>query len=111
MDVITFEFENVSAAGLDLLASLRPVRPSPAVLRISQDRVAEKAFLSDAGVPTAPWRAVGGRDGAAGGGGRARLAGRAENHPRLGYDGKGQAVLRDAGDVDAAWARAGRPSR
>ena len=37
VDVITFEFENVSAAGLDLLASLKPVRPSPAILRISQD--------------------------------------------------------------------------
>ena len=35
VDVITFEFENVSAEGLDLLASLRPVRPSPRVLRIS----------------------------------------------------------------------------
>ena len=58
VDVITFEFENVSAAGLDLLASLRPVHPSPAVLRISQDRVLEKSFLADAGVPTAPWRAV-----------------------------------------------------
>ena len=39
VDVITFEFENVSAEGLDLLASLKPVRPSPAVLRVSQDRV------------------------------------------------------------------------
>ena len=29
VDVITFEFENVSAEGLDLLASLKPVRPSP----------------------------------------------------------------------------------
>ena len=35
-DVITFEFENVSAAGLDLLAGLRPVRPNTAVLRTSQ---------------------------------------------------------------------------
>ena len=49
VDVITFEFENVSAAGLDLLASLRAVHPSPTILRISQDRVAEKSFLADAG--------------------------------------------------------------
>jgi len=35
VDAITFEFENVSAEGLDLLASICPVRPSPAVLRIS----------------------------------------------------------------------------
>ncbi len=33
VDVISFEFENVSAEGLDLLASLKPVRPSPETLR------------------------------------------------------------------------------
>ena len=55
VDVISFEFENVSAEGLDLLASLKPVRPSPEILRTSQDRVVEKTFLNGAGVPTAPW--------------------------------------------------------
>ena len=102
VDVITFEFENVSAAGLDLLESLRPVRPSPAVLRVSQDRVVEKSFLRDAGVPTAPWRAVLDRQG---------LDHAAETlgfpavlkTTRLGYDGKGQAVLRASGDLDPAW--------
>ena len=59
VDVITFEFENVSAEGLDLLASLKPVHPSPAVLRVSQDRAAEKAFLNGIGVATAPWLPVG----------------------------------------------------
>src|SRR5689334_22672712 len=59
VDVITFEFENVSAEGLDLLASLRPVRPSPAILRVSQDRVLEKSFVNHAGVRTAPWLPVG----------------------------------------------------
>ena len=33
--------------------------PSPAVLRISQDRIAEKSFLNGAGVATAPWLPVG----------------------------------------------------
>jgi 5-(carboxyamino)imidazole ribonucleotide synthase len=102
VDVITFEFENVSAAGLDLLASLRPVRPSPSVLRISQDRVAEKSFLRDAGVPTAPWEAVGSRR-------ELGAAAAALGLPavlkttRLGYDGKGQAMLRDPDALDAAW--------
>ncbi len=58
VDVISFEFENVSAEGLDLLASIRPVRPAPSVLRISQDRIAEKTFLNAAGVATAPWAPV-----------------------------------------------------
>ena len=61
VDVISFEFENISAEGLDLLASLRPVRPAPAVLRISQDRIAEKTFLNRAGVATAPWAPAGSR--------------------------------------------------
>jgi 5-(carboxyamino)imidazole ribonucleotide synthase len=102
VDVITFEFENVSAAGLDLLASLRPVRPSPAVLRISQDRVAEKSFLRDAGVPTAPWTSVGGIEELDAAVGRIGLPAVLKT-TRLGYDGKGQAVLREAADLAAAW--------
>jgi 5-(carboxyamino)imidazole ribonucleotide synthase len=102
VDVVTFEFENVSAEGLDLLASLRPVHPSPSVLRISQDRVAEKGFLNGVGVETAPWRPVGGPA-------ELRLAAAQLGFPcllkttRLGYDGKGQALLRSAADLDAAW--------
>lgn len=103
VDVITFEFENVSAEGLELLASLRPVRPSPDVLRISQDRIAEKSFLNGAGVPTAPWRRVETL---------AELeAAVAElGYPailkttRLGYDGKGQAMLRGPDDLAPAFA-------
>jgi len=100
VDVITFEFENVSAAGLDLLASLRPVRPSPAVLRVSQDRVLEKSFLAGAGVPTAPWCEITSRE---------ALDVAPIPLPavlkttRLGYDGKGQAVLRVRSDRGPAW--------
>ena len=101
-DVITFEFENVSAEGLDLLDSLRPVRPSPAILRISQDRLAEKRFLNAADVPTAPWRAVETRaelDAAVAELGLPAVL----KTTRLGYDGKGQALLRDPAELDAAW--------
>lgn len=102
VDVITFEFENVSAEGLDLLASLRPVHPSPAVLRVSQDRVTEKSFLADAGVPTAPWQAV---DSLAGLHAAVAVIGLPAvlKTTRLGYDGKGQAVLRDTADIGPAW--------
>lgn len=100
VDVITFEFENVSAEGLDLLASLRPVRPGADVLRVSQDRIAEKSFLNAAGAPTAPWREV--RSAA-----QLADAVSALGFPailkttRFGYDGKGQALLRSAADLDA----------
>jgi 5-(carboxyamino)imidazole ribonucleotide synthase len=102
VDVITFEFENVSAEGLDLLASMKPVRPSPAVLRISQDRIAEKSFLNAAGAGTAPWRAVNSL---------AELqAAVAElglpailKTTRLGYDGKGQFFLRSPDEISRAF--------
>jgi 5-(carboxyamino)imidazole ribonucleotide synthase len=103
VEVITFEFENVSAAGLDLLASIRPVRPSPSVLRISQDRVAEKSFLNHAGAPTAPWHSVTSRA-------ELDLAVAALGLPAVlktttgGYDGKGQVMIRDPADIDPAWA-------
>ncbi len=103
VDVITFEFENVSAEGLDLLASLKPVRPSPAVLRTSQDRIAEKSFLNGAGVRTAPWLPVeteGDLERAA-----ARLGFPCVlKTTRLGYDGKGQALLQAETELAAAFA-------
>ncbi len=102
VDVITFEFENVSAEGLDLLASIRPVRPAPQTLRISQDRVAEKTFLRDAGVPTAPWRPV---DSEAALNAAAAALGLPAvlKTARGGYDGKGQAMLRTEQDLPPAW--------
>jgi len=103
VDVISFEFENVSAKGLDLLASLKPVRPAPSVLRISQDRVTEKTFLNDAGVATAPWAPVAGLDDL-----RAAIATlglpAVLKTTRLGYDGKGQRILRDPSELEPAFA-------
>ena len=104
VDVITFEFENVSAAGLELLQSIKPVRPDPTVLRISQDRVTEKTFLRDAGVPTAPWRSVETLDGLHAAAAELGLPAVLKT-TRLGYDGKGQAVLRDIAGLGAAWER------
>lgn len=104
VDVISFEFENVSARGLELLASLKPVRPAPSVLRISQDRIAEKSFLNGAGVATAPWRIVETLEDLA-------TAVAALGLPavlkttRLGYDGKGQAMLRTPEDLAPAFQR------
>ncbi len=102
VDVISFEFENISAEGLDLLASLKPVRPAPGILRVSQDRIAEKSFVNNVGVPTAPWRPVGSLD-------ELRAAAAELGLPavlkttREGYDGKGQRTLRDPDDLAAAF--------
>jgi 5-(carboxyamino)imidazole ribonucleotide synthase len=105
VDVVTFEFENVPAATLEALAPLAPCRPGVAALRICQDRVAEKTFLErEAGVPVAPWRAVETE--------RDLITAMAEiglpavlKTTRLGYDGRGQAVLRRAEDAAPAFAR------
>jgi 5-(carboxyamino)imidazole ribonucleotide synthase len=103
VDVISFEFENVSAEGLDLLASLKPVRPSPDVLRISQDRVAEKQFLNAAGVATAPWAAVDSLDALYDAARRIGLPAVLKT-TRYGYDGKGQARLHAEADLAPAFA-------
>jgi 5-(carboxyamino)imidazole ribonucleotide synthase len=102
--VVTFEFENVPSATLDALARLVPCRPGVHLLQVGQDRLREKAFFEQAGIPVAPWRAVTSRE-------ELEAAILAVGLPavlkttRLGYDGRGQAVLRSPADADAAWAR------
>jgi 5-(carboxyamino)imidazole ribonucleotide synthase len=104
--VVTFEFENVSAAAAEAAAEHAPVRPAGAVLHTTQHRLREKRFLAGAGFPLAPWRAVATA---------AELpAAVAEiglpavlKSAGWGYDGKGQAVLRDLAEAPAAWQAAG----
>ena len=104
VDVITFEFENVSAEGLDLLAGLRPVHPSPRILGISQDRVLEKTFLNEHGIATAPWALV--QDAASLEAAIARIGLPAIlKTTRLGYDGRGQARIATRAEAEAAFAR------
>ncbi|MFM8615772.1 MAG: hypothetical protein ACKOC9_13860 [Alphaproteobacteria bacterium] len=58
VDVVTFEFENVPAKTVEILARRVPCRPGEKALAICQDRLQEKPFLEGIGVPVAPWRAV-----------------------------------------------------
>ena len=102
-DVVTYEFENVPADALLRVQGITPVRPNLAALAISQDRIAEKDFLTGLGLVTAPFRAVGSLT---------DLARALEEigtpsilkTTRLGYDGKGQARIRAPGDAAAAHA-------
>ena len=103
VDVVTLEFENVPLAALDRLAALRPVRPSAAVLRVTQDRLAEKDFIAGLGIPVTAYARV---DSAADlHRAVAELGPGVLKTTRLGYDGKGQ-VRVDAGS-DLAGAVAG----
>jgi len=103
VDVITFEFENVPTATLDLLEAARPIRPDRRALAVSQDRLTEKQFLRDLGLTTAPFAPVSDADAMAQAvaqiGTPAILKTR-----RMGYDGKGQARIMAAKDAPAALA-------
>lgn len=96
VDVVTIEFENLPVAPLRVLAGRVPVRPSPDVLAICQDRRLEKRFLVDLEVPTAAFGVIETADDLApalASSGRPAILKTA----RLGYDGKGQAPV-GAGD-------------
>ncbi|HET9728976.1 MAG TPA: 5-(carboxyamino)imidazole ribonucleotide synthase [Acidimicrobiia bacterium] len=102
-DVVTYEWEGVPATTAVALQELAPVHPTPAALDIAQDRLIEKQTLNNLGVATAPFRAVDSRpelDAAADALGLPAVL----KTRRGGYDGKGQAVLREHADFDAAWA-------
>lgn len=103
VDVVTYEFENIPTAALDLIEAARPIRPGRRALAVSQDRVAEKTFLNDLGLATAPWAPV--TDAASLDAALARIGAPAIlKTARLGYDGKGQARILAPEDAPAALA-------
>lgn len=103
VDVVTYEFENVPAAALDLIESIVPIRPGRRALAVSQDRMAEKDFLTGIGLTTAPYARV--TDAASLDAAMARIGAPAIlKTTRLGYDGKGQARIRRGDDPAAALA-------
>ncbi len=98
--VVTYEFENVPVAPLAALGD--KLRPGTRSLEIAQDRAVEKRFIEGTGARVAPWRAVGSVE-------ELDAAVAALGVPivlksrRLGYDGKGQAWVRDPSQARAAW--------
>ena len=57
-DVVTYELEHVAADVVDAIATVIPVRPGRVPLIVTQDRIAERRFVEDAGATVAPWRAI-----------------------------------------------------
>ncbi len=102
VNVVTFEFENVPAASIEVLARHVAVHPAGTCLAITQHRVLEKDFVRAQGIETAPYRMVSDETSL-----RAALA--AIPAPgilkttRLGYDGKGQVRIEAAPDAERAW--------
>lgn len=106
VDFVTYEFENVPVATARRLAASVPVFPPPGALAVAQDRLVEKEFLTGLGIECPAFRPVGSLE-------DLREAARDIELPavlktrRLGYDGKGQILIRAAEELASAWDRLG----
>lgn len=108
-DVITYEFENIPVDPLLRLDSHVPVYPPAAALRSSQDRLEEKRLFAALAIPLPGYHAIDTRD-------DLDTAAETLGLPmviktrRLGYDGKGQFIVKEHRDLDAAWNELGGQS-
>ena len=105
-DVVTFDFENVPESSASLIGSLCQVYPPPRALYESQDRLREKTMMQTLGIPVAPFHAVGSRPDLIAAVEKTGLPCVLKTR-RLGYDGKGQKVLRFQEDMERAWQELG----
>ena len=100
-DVITYEFENIPTAALDILERYAPIRPGREALRVSQDRLTEKDHLTDLGLNVAPYANVETAEDMAAAVEKIGVPSILKTR-RFGYDGKGQARLKTAADSPTA---------
>ena len=99
VDVVTYEFENVPVAAAEMLSAIKPVSPPPRALEVAQDRLVEKQFIADLGIPVAPFLNMVSSTTS----GEAEAFRPAINKTRcLGYDGKGQASVATALEFETA---------
>jgi 5-(carboxyamino)imidazole ribonucleotide synthase len=102
VSVVTFEFENVPAATTAACERFAPVRPSGSVLATTQNRLREKTFLRQAGIPVTPFWPVRSLE-------ESTSALELSGYPAVlktaawGYDGKGQARLASSDDAHRVW--------
>jgi len=109
VDVITYEFENVPAASAMILAARRPVLPDRKILETTQDRLIEKDFVKRLGIGTADHADVSSATELRAAIGTIGLPAVLKTR-RFGYDGKGQAIIRDGDDPDRIWEDLGTKS-
>jgi len=101
-DVVTYEFENVDADSVGAAAELKPVHPSPSVLRTTQHRLHEKNALLKAGVSVSPFRQVESLS-------DLQSAAVDLGYPMIlktstqGYDGKGQMIITREEDIQHSY--------
>lgn len=108
VDIVTYEFENIPHESVQHLARLVTVYPGPDVLRTCQHRILEKEFLRGIGIDTARFASIRKYE-------DLLFAPEATGIPailktaEMGYDGKGQARIDDAGELTDAWHQLGKP--
>jgi len=102
VDVVTFEFENVSTAAATAAEAFAFVRPTGQALHVAQHRFREKTFLVKNQIPVAPFAPVRSDE-------ELQKAVTSVGMPAVlktaafGYDGKGQATIKDETAANAAW--------
>lgn len=102
LDVITYEFENVPVSAVKTLEQHVPIYPPAKALEYSQDRLIEKTLFRDLGIAVPDFYDVTSLE-------SLQNALEKTDFPavlktrRMGYDGKGQAVIRSDTDAEAAW--------
>src|SRR3954471_19158133 len=105
--VVTYEWEGVPAASTQMLIDRGlTVEPSTRALAVSQDRLAQKQTFEELGIALPAYEAVDTLDGLRAAATRLGLPAVLKTR-RGGYDGKGQVVLREPSDIDAAWTELG----
>lgn len=108
LNAITYEFENVPVEVARKLSRQTPVYPPPAALEASQDRLSEKMFFRQLEIPTAPFapvRTCEELEAALAEMGRPAIL----KTRRMGYDGKGQWLIREIADVERVWQASANP--
>jgi 5-(carboxyamino)imidazole ribonucleotide synthase len=109
VNVITYEFENIPSAAAMILGARRPVLPDWKILETTQDRLAEKDFVTRLGIGTADYADVSSAALLREAIGRIGLPAVIKTR-RFGYDGKGQAIIREGDDPDQIWEDLGTKS-
>ena len=100
--VVTFDFENVPADAARALEGRITVYPPAEALALAQDRLSEKTLFWEMGIPTPAFATIDSLEELQSAAVRVELPAVLKTR-RLGYDGKGQQVLRTAEDIEPAW--------
>lgn len=102
-DVVTYEFENVPVASAQFISRFTKIFPPPDALRVSQDRVVEKEFFNSLEIPTPKFLQIDSWNDLENAMSEIGLPALLKTR-KLGYDGKGQFLIRARAESERAWA-------